>query len=143
MGHPGLRTSLLRLLETSLQTNLSLVYNPFNEASEEDTPDISADQVKMNLFVTDLPCQCTSCFNDILTDDDKLRDIKYWIKQIEGGLTVEYRCPVCRDCTKCKDSDTTEKVSLREEVEQKQIVDNVTLDLEQKRIPMRTYSHFI
>ena len=63
-----------------------------------------------------------------MTDEEKLRDVKYWIRQMEGGLTVEYRCPACRDCPKCRDSDTTEKVSLREEVEQKQIVDNVKLE---------------
>ena len=50
---------------------------------------------------------------------------------------MEYRCPACRDCAKCKDSDTTEKISLREEVEQKQIVDSVMLDLENKRIVVK------
>ena len=50
---------------------------------------------------------------------------------------MEYRCPACRDCLKCKNNDTTEKVSLREEVEQKQIVDSVRLDLDNKRIVTR------
>ena len=70
----------------------------------------------IDITVADLPCQCTACYHSYLADD-KLTDIKYWIRQMEGGLSVEYRCPACRDCIKCKNSDTTEKVSLREEVE--------------------------
>ena len=90
----------------------------------------------IDITVADLPCQCTACYHSYLADD-KLTDIKYWIRQMEGGLSVEYRCPTCRDCIKCKNSDTTEKVSLREEVEQKQIVDNVELDLENQRIVVK------
>ena len=89
---------------------------------------------QVDFSVSDLPCLCTTCYHSFITDDDKLRDIKHWFKQMEGGLTVEYRCPACRECPKCKDADTTEKISMREEVEQKAIEDSVTLDMVNNRI---------
>ena len=111
----------------------------FEEVSESEENFCSNNTVLdplIDITVADLPCQCTACFHSYLADD-KLTDIKYWIRQMEGGLSVEYRCPACRDCIKCKNSDTTEKVSLREEVEQRQIVDNVELDLENQRIVVK------
>ena len=53
---------------------------------------------------------------------------------MESGTSVEYRCPSCRDCSKCKDSDNTDKISLREEVERKAIEDSIAFDRENKRI---------
>ena len=67
-------------------------------------------------------------------EDDKLKDLKFWYKQMEEGTTVEYRCPACRDCAKCKNSDFTDKVSIREEVEQQAIEDSITFDRENKKI---------
>ena len=113
-------------------------FDPFLELSEEEENELSSASTNhIDFSVADLPCQCTTCFHSYLTDDEKISDIKYWFKQMEGGLTVEYRCPACRDCLKCKNSDTTEKVSLREEVEQRQIVDSVKLDLENKRVVVK------
>ena len=57
-------------------------------------------------------------------ENKKLRDMKSLYKQMEAGINVDYRCPTCRDCTKCKDSDFTNKISIREEVEHKQIEDS-------------------
>ena len=65
---------------------------------------------------------------------EKLRDMKSWYKQMEAGTNVEYRCPACRDCSKCKNSDFTDKISIREEVEQKQIADSITFDRVNKKI---------
>ena len=89
---------------------------------------------QVDFAVADLPCVCTACYHSFLTDDDKLRDMKHWLKQLEGGVTVEYRCPACRECPRCRDADTTEKISMREEVEQKAIEDSVTLDMINNRI---------
>ena len=86
------------------------------------------------ISIADLPCLCSTCYHTIVSDDDKLRELKHWCKQMEGGLSQEYRCPACRECLKCRDPDTTDKISLRMEVEQKQIEDSVTLDFENKRI---------
>ena len=65
---------------------------------------------------------------------EKLRDMKSWYKQMEAGTNVEYRCPACRDCSKCKNSDFTDKISIREEVKQKQIEDSITFDRVDKKI---------
>ena len=86
------------------------------------------------ISVGDLPCACHTCYHAFISDEDKLRDLKYCLKQLEGGITQEYRCPSCRECPKCKDADTTEKISMREESEVKAIEDSVTLDFEGKQI---------
>ena len=77
--------------------------------------------------------QCISC-QSFVYDDDKLRDMKFWYKLAESGTSVEYRCPACRDCSKCKNSDFTDKISIREEIEQKQVEDSITFDRENKKI---------
>ena len=75
-----------------------------------------------------------TCCTSFAEEESKLRDMKHWYKQIEGGTTVEYICPSCRECSKCKNSDTTEKISLREEVEQKAVEDSVHFDRENKKV---------
>ena len=77
--------------------------------------------------------QCLSCHN-FFSDEDRLRDLKFWCKQMESGTRVEYRCPACRDCNKCRDSDFTDKVSIREEIEQKQVEDSIAFDRVNKKI---------
>ena len=77
--------------------------------------------------------QCVSC-KMMFQEIEKLRDMKSWYKQMEAGTNVEYRCPACRDCSKCKNSDFTDKISIREEVEQKQIEDSITFDRVNKKI---------
>ena len=52
------------------------------------------------------------------------------MKQVEGGVTVEYRCPAFRECPRCRDADTTEKISMREEAEQEIITKSVIVNLE-------------
>ena len=75
--------------------------------------------------------QHTCCNVD---EEYNLHDLKFWFKQVEAGTTVDYRCPDCRECIRCKNSDSTEKVSLREEVEQKLIEDSVHFDRENKKV---------
>ena len=75
-----------------------------------------------------------SCCNNFAEEDSKLRDMKHWYKQIEGGTSVEYRCPACRECSKCKNSDATERISLREEVEQKAVEDSIHFDRKNKKV---------
>ena len=102
--------------------------------SDTDDEDLDFNNCHINFSVTDIPCTCTACYHSFLADDEKLRDMKHWLKQMEGGMTVEYRCPACRECPRCRDADTTEKISMREEVEQKAIEDSVTLDMVNKKI---------
>ena len=107
----------------------------FDEDSDiDDEMDTEDESYQIDINVSDLPCVCTACYHTFTTDDDKLRDLKHWLKQLEGGITVEYRCPACRECPRCRDADTTEKISMREEVEQKAIEDSVHLDLTNNRV---------
>ena len=56
---------------------------------------------------------------------------------MEAGTNVDYRCPARRDCTKCKNSDFTDKINIREDVEQKQIEDSINFDRINKKILVR------
>ena len=78
---------------------------------------------------------CSHCpVTSLVSSDERIRDLKRFYELHESGLEVEYRCPDCRDCVNCKSSDKTEKISLREECEQFEIIKSVKLDLENKRI---------
>ena len=72
---------------------------------------------------------------------DSLNDMKLLIKLIENGVSIEYRCPKCRECQKCRSGPTAERVSLREELEDELVRESVKIDFENKRItasmPMR------
>ena len=52
----------------------------------------------------------------------------------DSGLNVEYRCVKCRECSDCRNSDESEKTSLREESEEQLIKDSVKLDIPNRRI---------
>ena len=45
-------------------------------------------------------------------NDDKLRELKMIAKLQELGLSLEYRCPNCRDCNSCRNAPDTERISL-------------------------------
>ena len=53
---------------------------------------------------------------------------------MEAGTSVEYCCLACRDCSCCINSDVTNKVNLREQVEQKAIEDSVFFDRENNKV---------
>ena len=63
-----------------------------------------------------------------------IRRIKADWLQLESGVDVEYRCVECRDCTRCKNADQTEKISLRQEGEMLKVAESVQLDWERGRI---------
>ena len=50
------------------------------------------------------------------------------------GTEQEYRCVTCRNCSRCRNGDELEKVSLREELEQSMIETSVSLDVVNKRL---------
>ena len=66
--------------------------------------------------------------------DDQLLLLKMLAKLQEGGLTVEYRCPRCRNCSDCRNAIDTEKISLREEAEDQAVKDSVSIDWKAKKI---------
>ena len=56
---------------------------------------------------------------------------------VEGesmGDTVDYRCPACRHCANCKQSDRLESISLQEEKEQYMIQESVKYDRERMKL---------
>ena len=46
----------------------------------------------------------------------------------DAGLRMEYRCPTCRNCLDCKRGETYEKISFKQEEEQKKIRESVWID---------------
>ena len=54
--------------------------------------------------------------------------------EMQEPYDVEYRCIECRDCSRCRDGDKTERISLREEAEMYQIKQSIFLNYDKKRI---------
>ena len=50
----------------------------------------------------------------------------------QAGSIINYRCVTCRDCTNCKENESTAAISIKEEVEQHLINQSVTVDVETK-----------
>ena len=73
--------------------------------------------------------------------DPNLTELKAYEADLDSLISIEYRCPKCRSCADCRDSITTERVSLREEDEEAQIRDSVKLDYTNQRflchLPLR------
>ena len=67
-------------------------------------------------------------------DDEENHAIKNLQKAVHEGLSIDYRCPRCRDCSDCRRSFETERVSLREEAEDMMIWDSVVIDWKNKQI---------
>ena len=76
-----------------------------------------------------------------INDDEDVQQLRMVQRAQEEGLSVEYRCPKCRNCNDCRNSHETERISLREEAEDLMIRDSVKLDWQNKKIishlPMR------
>ena len=73
--------------------------------------------------------------------DETLYDLKTFIKLQDLGIDLAYRCPKCRSCHDCRNSNETERIFVREELEDQAIKDSVSIDFESKKIaaklPMR------
>ena len=64
-----------------------------------------------------------------------IRETDRLFREVESiGTEQEYRCVACRNCAKCRNGDTLEKVSLREELEQSLIESSVTLSIDERRL---------
>ena len=72
--------------------------------------------------------------DDDLSASEKLRYLKQLLFAQESGVTVDYRCIKCRDCWSCKNADSNEKLSLREEQENQLIMDSVRLNFSNNSI---------
>ena len=66
--------------------------------------------------------------------EDKLADLKTLIKIQNEGISLTYRCPSCRNCGSCRNSNETELWSVREEIEDERIRQCVKLDFNNKKI---------
>ena len=66
--------------------------------------------------------------------DEENSALKNLQKAVNEGLSIDYRCPKCRNCHDCRRSFQTERVSLREEAEDMLIWDSVFIDWQNKQI---------
>ena len=76
----------------------------------------------------------TALFSDTLDNNEKLRELKIFMKMQEQGLSIDYRCPACRSCQGCKNAPETENISLREVAEDQALRESVSIDFEKKKI---------
>ena len=76
-----------------------------------------------------------------IQDDADVATMRQFINAQDGPLRIEYRCPNCRNCTRCREAVDTEKVSLREEAEEVEIKQSVKLDFKNRqfvcKLPLR------
>ena len=63
-----------------------------------------------------------------------VRDEKDYFAIEDLGTVTEYRCVACRNCARCRQGDSLEKVSLKEEAEQAQIENSVNLNVQEKTL---------
>ena len=71
-------------------------------------------------------------------DDNNLHDNIYTVRQKlrnfeaaeNAGSVIDYRCPDCHGCTKCKNSEQINKISMENEAEQREIEKSVSVDTE-------------
>ena len=70
----------------------------------------------------------------MVNSDERIADIKKWKDMMDTGINIDYRCVRCRNCADCRNADETEKVSLRQDVEDAMIKESVQIDHEKKQI---------
>ena len=112
---------------------------------EKSVLNIVTSSLNISEAVKEVSCQdCGESLDTALlsiNDDEDIQYLKMIQKAQEEGLSVEYRCPKCRNCSSCRNSHETERISLREEAEDLLIRESVKLDWNNKRIvshlPMR------
>ena len=78
--------------------------------------------------------KASALFSDALETDEKLKELKIFVKMQELGLSIDYRCPACRSCQSCKNAPDTERISLREEAEDQAMRESVNIDFKKKKI---------
>ena len=78
----------------------------------------------------------TALFSDTLDNDEKLRELKIFMKMQEQGLSIDYRCPACCSCQGCKNAPETKNILLPEEAEDQAIRESVSMILRRKRLPV-------
>ena len=69
-----------------------------------------------------------------IENDESVIYLKQLQQAQQEGLDIQYRCPKCRQCTDCRRSHETERISLREEAEDQLIWDSIKIDWKNKRI---------
>ena len=74
--------------------------------------DISRCLEEMSDDVEDGGNLATALFSNTLDNDEKLRELKIYMKMQELGLSIDYRYPACRSCQGCKNAPETEHISL-------------------------------
>ena len=70
----------------------------------------------------------------LVNSEERIADIKKWREMMDTGINIDYRCVKCRNCSDCRNADETEKVSLRQDVEDAKICESVQIDYDKKQI---------
>ena len=84
------------------------------------------------------------CYSEICEEDPSpvtyiaavvpTNKLKEMLTAEDFGSSIDYRCPGCRSCTRCKNSEILDRISLQEEREQFLIEKSVTYHDELKRV---------
>ena len=118
-GPPDIKKSLMSKEDILFaRTNiLKELYNEFPDevrlVEESDVEEIDAPTC----------VDCGEVFNGLSTQTEDEVASKRMQKAQNDGIDVQYRCPRCRACTDCRRSHETERISIREEMEDQMIYD--------------------
>ena len=82
----------------------------------------------------DLTQFCYSC-------NPSLHDMKNLIKMQELGISLDYRCPRYSSCNDCCNLSDTERMFVREELEDNAIRDSITIEYDAKKITVKLPSY--
>ena len=89
------------------------------------------------------PTQCSETYNRVYEEDclDQCTaltatpaKLKEMLTAEDFGSNIEYRCPGCRSCTKCRNAEFLDRVSLQEEREQFLIEKSVKYDEKKQQV---------
>ena len=85
---------------------------------------------------------CSICEQAVLAENSSRyltiqSELKKYLDMHDTGLSMEYRCPSCRNCLDCKRGEHYERVSIQQEAEQCMVRDSIWIDPEKKRAVAR------
>ena len=84
---------------------------------------------EMDMYSTGVPSS-----RAMVNSGERIADMRRWRELMDTGLNIDYRCVKCRNCVDCRNADETEKVSLRQDVEDAKIRESIHIDYEKKQI---------
>ena len=89
---------------------------------------------KVSVVSSVKPAEFSQQSQAMVNTEERIADMKRWKEMMDTGINIDYRCVKCRNCADCRNADETERVSLRQDVEDAKIKESVHIDYENRKI---------